>query len=117
MQKVKELVRQAALGVTRTPEEIANLEAAINMRPHTAISGEKAAANDLLRGGTVDEERLRQAMFGYSRNQRGEKIPLSVPLDNPQFSDSFRVEASKIFAQGAASCSSCCKLDSCNFAR
>jgi hypothetical protein len=117
MTKVRELVRQAAFGITRTPEEIANLEAAINMRPHAAIPGEKVVPNELLQGGSVDEERVRQAMFGYSRNQRGEKIPLSVALDNPQFSEDFRREARAIFAQGASSCSSCCKLDSCNFAR
>jgi hypothetical protein len=116
MNKVKELVRQAAFGVTRTPEEIRNIEATISGRPPAAV-GEKPIVNDLLQGGSIAEERVRQAMFGFSRNQRGEKMPLSVPLDNPQFSEDFRREARAIFAQAAASCSTCCKLDSCNFAR
>jgi hypothetical protein len=123
MEKVQELGRQAVLGVTRTPEEIRNLEAVISGRrdpwsePYQskATPGEGAADKDLLHGGSIDEERVRQAMFGYSRNRRGEKMPLSVPLDNPRFSESFRREAAAIFAQATASCSSCCKLDSCQF--
>ena len=122
MTRVQELVRQAASGVTRTPEELRDLEATISMRrdpwnePHQ-VKAEGLVDKNLLQGGSIDEERVRQAMFGYSRNQRGEKMPLSVPLDNPQYSESFRREGRTIFVQGAASCSSCCKLDSCNFAR
>ena len=114
MEKVGELVRQAAFGITRTPEEIRDIEATISGRPPAAV-GEKPVVNDLLQGGSIAEERMRQEMFGYSRNRKGEKMPLSVPLDNPQFSESFRREASAIFAQATASCSSCCKLDSCKF--
>jgi hypothetical protein len=122
MTRVQELVRQAASGVTRTPEELRNLEATISMRrdpwnePHQ-VKAEGLVDKNLLQGGSIDQERMRQAIFGYSRNQRGEQVPLSVPLDNPRFSEDFRREAMEIFAQGAASCSSCCKLDSCNFAR
>ena len=112
MTRVKELVRQAAFGVTRTPEEIRDIEATISGRPPAAGLGEKAVPNDLLQGGGLDQELVRQALFGYARNQRGER----VPLDNAHLVELVRREASAIFAQGAASCSSCCKVDSCNIA-
>ena len=120
-EKVQELVRQAQFGVTRTPEELRDLEATISMRRDPwneprQVKAEGLVDKDLLQGETIDQEWVRQAMFGYSRNRKGEKMPLCVPLDNPQFSEAFRREAMAIFAQAAASCSSCCKVSSCNFA-
>ena len=111
MENVMELVRKRELGVTRTPEEIRDIEATISGRPPAAV-GEKAVPNELLQGGGLDQELVRQALFGYARNQRGER----VPLDNAHLAELVRREASAIFAQGAASCSSCCKLDSCRIA-
>jgi hypothetical protein len=102
-------MHQAAFGARSAAE----IEAIINMRPPaSAAVGQNPTTDNLLQGGSIDEERIRQAMFGYSRNQRGEKVPLSVPLDNPRFSEDFVREAREIFAQGS-SCPSCgCKLDS-----
>jgi hypothetical protein len=126
MTDITEQLRQAQFGHRRTPEELRDFEQTISgirrdpwqKPPHhlKATFDEETAGRDLLQGGTIDQERIRQAMFGYSRNRRGEKMPLSVPLDNPRFSEDFRREARAIFAQGAASCSSCCKLDSCRIA-
>jgi len=122
--ETQETLRQAQFGHTRTPEEIASLEFTISMRrdpwskPHQlkATFDEELADRDLLQGGGVIQEVLRQASFGYARNEKGEQ----VRLDDAQIRERLRdeIEAAAIkktaIAQAASFCSNCCKVDSCN---
>jgi hypothetical protein len=104
-----ERLRQAAFGRTRTAEEIAKIEAMISgVHLFATGLGEKPVDSDLLRGGDINQERIRQATFGYARNEKGEKVF--------QLGEIFHREAEPISAQGAFPCLSCCKLSSCPWA-
>lgn len=119
-EEVQELMRQAAFGVTRTPEELRDLEATISMRRDPwneprQVKAEGLVDKNLLQGGGLNQELVRQAYLGYARNEKGEQ----VQLDPARRLELLRREAALIqeraIAQGASSCSSCCKLDSCKF--
>jgi hypothetical protein len=117
MDRVEKLVRQAAVGLPGTAEEIRNLETTISMKPPAAVLGEQAVVNDLLlnfvQGGGIDQGRVREAMFGHTRNEQG--VP--VQLNHARLADLLRREAAALEEPATvSSCSSCCKLDSCNWA-
>ena len=129
MTDVTEQLRQAQFGHRRTPEERRDLEQTISgirrdpwqKPPHhlKATFDEEFAGHDLLQGGGVLQELTRQRLFGFARNSKGEQIR----LNDAQARDMLRneIEAAAVrkagIAQGASSCSSCCKVSSCNWAR